>query len=151
MASVIKDYVVEYAPFSAAAPTESTEWVSILDSIRSVPNLFPAPDSVDCSVVTSSRGKSIPGVAKGDAYTFKVAPDLAFLEAHATMVTEQLDAAKGYFWMRVTYPNRGYTVTFKAKTVDELPTPEGELGALDEVDWPVYPQADPAKKAIVAG
>jgi hypothetical protein len=146
MADVIKDFVVEYADFSATLPTT---WTKIEDAIRSIPNLFPAPDAVDCSVVTNSRATSIPGVAKAEAYTFKVAPDLPFLTAHTSMVSDQNDAAKGYFWMRVTYPKRGYTVSFKAKTVDELPTPSGELGALDEVDWPVYPQADPIKAAIV--
>lgn len=148
MASVIKEFVVEHAPFSATAPTTET-WVKLEDCVRSVPNLFPVPDAVDTSVVTNSRGSSIPGVAKGDAYTFKIAPDLAFLTAHTAMVTDQNDDEKGFFWMRVTYPARGYTVTFKAKTVDELATPEGELGALDEIDWPVYPQADPVKAAIV--
>ncbi|HEX3038151.1 MAG TPA: hypothetical protein VHO94_04060 [Oscillospiraceae bacterium] len=150
MASVIKGTVVEYAPFAATAPT-TTGWVKIDNAIRSIPNLFPEPDTVDTSVVTNSRPTSIPGVAKADAYKFKVAPDLAFLTAHTAMVTDQSDAAKGFFWMRVTYPKRGYTVTFKATTVDELATPEGELGKLDEIDWPVYPQADPVKAAIVTG
>ena len=146
MSSVIKSFIVEYADYSAAAPTS---WTKIDNAIRSIPNLFPAPDAVDCSVVTNSRATSVPGVAKAEAYTFKVAPDLTFLAAHTSMVTDQNDPAKGYFWMRVTYPERGYTVAFKAKTVDQLPTPSGELGALDEVDWPVYPQADPVKAAIV--
>jgi hypothetical protein len=150
MPSVIKAFVVEYAPYAATAPT-TTGWVKIENAIRSVPNLFPAPDAVDTSVVTNSRATSVPGVAKAEAYGFKVAPDAAFLTAHTAMVTDQSDAAKGFFWMRVTYPARGYTVTFKAKTVDELPTPDGELGKLDEIDWPVYPQADPVKAAIVAG
>lgn len=146
MASVIKNEIVEYAPYSASAPTA---WTKIENAIRSVPNLYPVPDAVDCSVVTNSRPSSVPGVPKAEAYTFKVAPDAAFLTAHTAMVTDQNDTAKGYFWMRVTYPGRGYTVAFKAKTVDELATPSGELGALDEVDWPVYPQADPIKAAIV--
>ncbi|WP_312694117.1 hypothetical protein [Caproiciproducens sp.] len=150
MAEVIKSFVVEYAPYAATAPT-TTGWVKIENAVRSIPNLFPTPEVVDTSVVTNSRSSSIPGVAKAEAYTFKVAPDAAFLTAHTAMVTDQNAAAKGSFWMRVTYPKRGYTVTFPAKTVDELATPSGELGALDEVDWPVYPQADPVKAAIVAG
>lgn len=149
MANVIKSFIVEYAPFAATAPTTSG-WTKIDNAIRSIPNLFPTPDAVDCSVVTNSRPSSVPGVPKAEAYTFKVAPDAAFLTAHAAMVTDQNDSAKGYFWLRITYPARGYTVTFKAKTVDELATPSGALGALDEVDWPVYPQADPAKAAIPA-
>jgi hypothetical protein len=147
MADVIKSYVVEYAEFSVTAPTE---WTKIDNAIRSIPNLFPTPDAVDVSVVTNSRATSIPGVAKAEAYTFKVVPDAAFLTAHTAMVTDQNDSAKGYFWMRITFPQRGYTVTFKAKTVDFLATPSGELGAADEVDWPVYPQNDPVKAAIVA-
>lgn len=150
MPDVIKDLVVEYAPYAATMPT-TTGWVAIANAISSVPNLFPTPEVVDCSVVTNARSSSIPGVAKAEAYTFKVAPDAAFLTAHTAMVTDQNDASKGSFWMRVTYPKRGYTVTFPAKTVDELATPSGNLGALDEVDWPVYPQADPTKAAIVTG
>lgn len=149
MANVIKKFVVEYAPYAATAPT-TTGWVAIANAIRSIPNLFPAPDAVDTSSVTNSRATSIPGVAKAEAYGFKVAPDAAFLADHAAMVKDQNDPSKGSFWMRVTYPQRGYTVTFPATTVDELPTPSGNLGALDEVDWPVYPQADPVKAAIPA-
>lgn len=145
MASVIKSFIVEYAPYSEAAPTT---WTAIANAIRSVPNLFPTPDAVDCSVVTDDRASSIPGVEKAEALTFKVAPDADFLTAHTAMVTDQSDAAKGFFWMRVTYPKRGYTVTFKATTVDELATPDGSLGALDEVDWPVYPQGARTKAAI---
>lgn len=147
MADVIKAYKVEYSPYAETAPAASG-WVAMDDCVRTLPNLFPVPDAVDCSVVTNTRGTSIPGVAKGDALTFKIAPDAAFLAAHAAMVTDQNDDEKGYFWLRVTFPYRGYMVTIKAKTVDELATPEGELGALDEIDWPVYPQADPIKAAI---
>lgn len=149
MASVIKSFIVEYAPYATAAPT-TTGWVKIENAIRSIPNLFPTPDAVDCSVVTDDRASSIAGVEKAEAMTFKVAPDAAFLTAHTAMVTDQSDAAKGFFWMRVTYPKRGYTVTFKATTVDELATPDGALGALDEVDWPVYPQGERTKAAISA-
>jgi hypothetical protein len=149
MASVIKSFIVEYAPFSADAP-ESTAWKKIEHAIRSIPNLFPTPDAVDCSVVTDDRASSIPGVEKAEALTFKVAPDAAFLTAHTEMVTDQNDPDKGYFWMRVTYPKRGYTVTFKATTADELATPDGSQGALDEVDWPVYPQGERTKAAIAA-
>ena len=149
MADVIKNYKVEYAPYAEAAPT--TGFVELKDCIRSIPNLFPTPDAVDTSSVTNGRGTSIPGVAKAEAFTFKVAPDTAFLTAHTAMVTDQNDSTKGFFWMRVTFPQRGYTVTFPAKTVDELATPSGELGALDEVDWPVYPQEDPVKAAIASG
>jgi hypothetical protein len=150
MASVIKSFIVEYAPFSATAPTDET-WVSIQHSIRSIPNLFPAPDAVDCSVVTDDAASSIPGVEKAEAFTFKVAPDADFLTAHEAMVTDQSDPEKGYFWMRVTYPARGYTVTFKATTVTNLATPDGNQGALDEVDWPVYPQGERMKAAIATG
>lgn len=149
MANVVKNYKVEYAPFAASAPT-TTGWTALDNCIRSIPNLFPVPDAVDCSVVTNSRPSSVPGVPKSEAYTFKVAPDAAFLTAHTAMVSDQNDAAKGYFWMRITFPQRGYTVTFKAKTVDELATPSGSLGALDEIDWPVYPQNDPDKEPISA-
>lgn len=149
MADVIKNYKVAYAPYAATAPT--TGFVELKDCIRSIPNLFPTPDAVDCSVVTNSRPSSVPGVPKAEAYTFKVAPNAAFLTAHTAMVTDQNNAAKGYFWMQITYPQRGYTVTFPAKTVDELATPSGALGALDEVDWPVYPQADPKKDAFGGG
>lgn len=148
MAGVIKSFIVEHAPFSETAPTT---WTKIENAIRSIPNLFPTPDAVDCSVVTNDRSTSVPGVAKAEAYTFKVAPDTEFLTAHTSMVSDQNDSAKGFFWMRVTYPQRGYTVTFKAKTVDELATPSGELGALDEIDWPVYPQGDPVRATIATG
>lgn len=146
MASIIQDLVVEYAPYGESIPT--TGFIPITHSIRSVPNLFPTPDAVDCSVVTDHDASSIPGVEKADAFTFKIAPDTAFLAAHEAMVTDQSDPDKGYFWMRVTYPKRGYTVTFKATTVDELATPDGSQGALDEVDWPVYPQGERKKAPI---
>lgn len=147
MADVIKSFIVEYAPFAATAPT-TTGWVKIENAIRSIPNLFPTPDAVDCSVVTNDRASTVAGVEKAEALTFKVAPDRAFLTAHTAMVTDQNDPEKGHFWMRITYPKRGYTVTFKATTVDELATPSGELGALDEIDWPVYSQGDKIKAAI---
>lgn len=54
MADVIKDFIVEHAPFAAAAPT-TTGWSQLKTSIRSIPNLFPTPDAVDYSVVTSHR------------------------------------------------------------------------------------------------
>lgn len=145
MADVIKSFIVEYAPHSATAPAS---WTKIEHSVRSIPNLFPIPDAVDCSVVTDDRASTVAGVEKAEALTFKIAPDLAFLAAHTAMVTEQNNPEKGYFWMRITYPKRGYSVTFKATTVDELATPSGELGALDEIDWPVYSQGDKAKAAI---
>lgn len=149
MASTIRDLIVEYAPYAAVLPT--TGFVPITHSIRSVPNLFPTPDAVDCSVVTDDRSSSIAGVEKADAFTFKVAPDAAFLTAHTAMVTDQNDSEKGSFWLRVTYPSRGYSVAFQATTVDELATPDGSLGALDEVDWPVYPQGARTKTAITGG
>jgi hypothetical protein len=151
MADVIKSFIVEYAPFSETAPAVETGWTKIEHSVRSIPNLFPTPDAVDCSVVTDDKASSVAGVEKADAFTFKVAPDLAFLTAHTAMVTDQNDPEKGFFWMRVTYPKRGYTITFKATTVDELATPSGELGALDEVDWPIYPQGARTKAAIATG
>lgn len=149
MADVIKSFIVEAAPFSANVP-DSTAWKKIEHAIRSIPNLFPTPDAVDCSVVTDDRASSIAGVEKAEALTFKVTPNADFLAAHTAMVTDQDDPDKGYFWMRITYPKRGYSVTFKATTVDELATPSGELGALDEIDWPVYPQADPVKAPIAS-
>mgnify|MGYP000889787510 CR=1 FL=1 len=150
MASVIKNFIVEYAPFAETAPTDTT-WVKLEHCIRSVPNLFPTPDAVDASVVTEDVASSTPGVEKAEAFTFKVAPNPEFLAAHEAMVTDQSSPDKGYFWMRVTYPYRGYTVTFKATTVTNLATPDGNQGALDEVDWPVYSQGERTKAPITTG
>lgn len=146
MPNIIRDEIIEYSPYSATAPTT---WTKLEHSIRQVPNLFPTPDVVDCSVVTDHNASSIPGIEKAEAFTFKVAPDAAFLTAHTAMITDQTDTAKGYFWMRVTYPERGYMVIFKATTVEELATPSGNQGALDEIDWPVYSQGNRTKAPIV--
>lgn len=152
MPDVIKSFIVEHAPFSATVPDgTTTPWTKIEHAIRSIPDLFPTPEVVDCSVVTDDVSSSVPGVEKAAALTFKVAPDADFLTAHEAMVTDQTDPAKGYFWMRITFPKRGYTITFKATTVVNLATPSGNLGALDEVDWPVYPQGARTKAAIVTG
>lgn len=144
---ITKGYRVKWAPFSATAPTT---WEALENCIRKLPNFFPDPESVDNSVVTNTMKTSEPGVSGGEALAFTVAVIREFLEAHAEMVTEQADDKKGFFWMEVEFPNRGTKVTFKAKTVTNLPTPENELGSLDEITWNVYPQGDIAESKIVS-
>lgn len=144
---ITKGYKVKWAPFSEAAPTT---WEALENCIRKLPNFFPDPENVDNSVVTNTMKTSEPGVSGGEALAFTVAVIREFLEAHAEMVTEQEDDQKGFFWMEVEFPNRGTKVTFKAKTVTNLPTPENELGSLDEITWNVYPQGDIAESKIVS-
>lgn len=137
---IVKDYKVSYAPFSATVPT--TEFKGLTDCIRKLPNFFPDPENVDNSLVTNHTKTSEPGVSGGEALAFTAKVTEAMLDAHAEMVIEQEDSAKGYFWMKIEYPNRGKQVIFPAKTVQYLPTPEGELGTLDEITWNFYAQAD---------
>lgn len=145
---ITQGYKVKWAPYAASAPSE---WQMLENCIRNLPNFFPDPETVDNSVVTNTMKTSEPGVSGGEALAFTVAVTKAFLDAHADMVTEQEDDAKGSFWMEVEFPNRGTKVTFQAKTVTNLPTPENELGSLDEITWNVYPQGDIVESKIVAG
>lgn len=145
MAALIKGYKVEYAPYSASAPTT---WTELTACIRNLPNFFPEPDTVDVTTVDMNNQASMPGLPGGESYGFTVAINNAFLTAHTAMVTDQNDGEKGFFWMRVQLTNRGQQIIGKFKTVDFLPTPEGAAGDLDEITWPVYPQGDLAVSTI---
>ena len=147
MPDIIKSYKVKWAPFAAEIPT--TGFTELKDCIKSLPNFFPDPDEVDTTTIDKSVKTSIPGLSGGKAYPFKVLVDAAFLTAHAAMVTDQIAAAKGSFWIQVEMTNRGKMITFPATTVTQLPTPEGEAGAIDEITWNVYMQDDPVVAAIV--
>lgn len=147
---IVKEFVVQYAPFSAEEPALPAEWKDLKDCIRKCPNFFPDPENVDNSVVTNSMKTSEPGVSGGEAFAFTVKVTDEFLDAHAEMVTEQTAKEKGSFWLRVKFPERGTMVTYKAKTVTHLPTPEGELGSLDEITWNTYAQGDVAEAVIEA-
>jgi hypothetical protein len=140
MAAIIQSYKVAYAPYAAEVPT--TGFIELKDCIKSLPNFFPDPDDVDTSVVTNKGATSIPGIEKAAAFDFKVLVDLDFLTAHTSMVSDQSDSAKGYFWMQITLTNRKQVITFPATTVTYLPSPEGELGAVDSITWKVYKYAD---------
>jgi len=147
MSDIIKGYKVSYAPFAAAAPT--TGFVELKDCIKSLPNFFPDPDEVDTTTIDKTVKTSIAGLSGGKAYPFKVNVDDAFLTAHAAMVADQTGTDKGSFWLQVEMTNRKKMITFPATTVLQLPTPEGEAGALDEITWNVYMQGDPKIDSIV--
>lgn len=140
--SIIKGYHISWAPYSASAPTEESAWTELKNCIRSMPNFFPDPDTVDTSTVDNLTPTSIPGWTAGEAYSFTVAPTYPFFQAHMQMVEEQSDSAKGYFWLRIDLTNRGQRLEGKFTTVDYLPTPEGNAGDLDEISWNVYSQSD---------
>jgi len=146
MPDIIKSYKVSYAPYAAIAPT--TGFLPLTNCIKSLPNFFPDPDDVDTSVVTNEGATSMAGIEKAAAFDFKVLVDADFLTAHTAMVTDQSDSAKGFFWMQIELTNRKQSITFKATTVKYLPTPEGELGALDSITWKVYKQADAVIAAL---
>lgn len=147
MPDIIKSYKVSYAPFAAEVPT--TGFIPLTNCIRSLPNFFPDPDEVDTTTIDKSVKTSIPGLSGGKAFPFKVAVDAAFLTAHAAMAADQTGVDKGSFWLQIEMTNRGKMITFPATTVLQLPTPEGEAGALDEITWNVYMQGDPITAAIV--
>jgi hypothetical protein len=147
MAAIIKDYIVEWAPYSATPPT--TGWNELKHSIRSMPNVFPDPDTVDVTTIDMSSRATIPGMSGGDALGFTVAVNLEFLTAHEEMFTEQIDPLKGYFWIRITMTNRRQRISIPATTVENLPTPEGEAGSVDEVTWNVYTHHDPVVESMV--
>jgi len=147
MPDIIKKYKVSYAPFAAEAPT--TGFIELKDCIKSLPNFFPDPDEVDTTTVDKSVKTSIPGLSGGKAYAFKTLVNAAFLTAHEAMIADQTAVAKGSFWLQVEMPNRGKMITFPATTVTQIPTPEGEAGALDEITWNVYMQDDPKIDPIV--
>lgn len=151
MASIIKQYVVEWSEYSDTEPTdEAATWHKLEDCIRNLPNFFPDPESVDSTCVTNKNKTSIPGLTGGEVYAFTVAPDTAFLAAHESMIEEQTAEEKGSFWLRVKMPNRGQYVVGQFTTVEYLPTPEGSAGELDEVTWNVYPASDILVKPIPA-
>ena len=145
MPSVIKEYVIEWAPFSESEPTA---WNQLRHCIRNMPNFFPDPEAQDASTVDNQTPTSIPAASAGEAMAFTVAPNREFLDAHAQMVTEQLDDSKGSFWLRVKITNRSQYVTGQFTTVEYLPTPEGAFGELDEVTWNVYPASDLTVTAV---
>lgn len=137
--SIIKGYKICYAPYAASAPEAAgEEWVELKNCIRNLPNFFPDPDTIDTSTVDNLTPTSIPGWSAGEAFGFTVAPTEGFLTAHKAMVTDQKDDMKGYFWMKVEITNRKQRLIFKATTVENIPTPEGAAGDLDEVTWNVY-------------
>lgn len=149
MASLIKEYVVEWSEFSATEPTDSEDtWHKLDGCIRNLPNFFPDPDTVDTTCVTDKNSTSIPGMPGGEVYAFTVAVNTAFLDAHASMVEEQTTEAKGSFWLRVKMPSRGKYVVGQFTTVENLPTPEGAAGELDEITWNVYPAGEIETKDI---
>ncbi len=139
MPSIIREYAIEWAPYSA---TEPTTWNKLERCIRNLPNFFPDPETIDTSTVDNKTPTSIPAAASGEAYGFTVAPNKEFLDAHESMITDQLDDTKGSFWLRVKLTNRGQYVTGQFRTVEYLPTPEGAFGELDEITWNVYAASD---------
>lgn len=139
MAGLIKGYHVRWAPYSSSKPTT---WTELSNCIRALPNFFPDPDTVDTTTVDNVTPTSIPGMSAGEAYGFTVAPNKEFLDAHAEMVTEQLDDSKGSFWMQIDMTNRGQRIEGQFTTVEYLPTPEGNAGELDEITWNVYASSD---------
>jgi hypothetical protein len=141
MADIIKGYKVSYAPYAASAPI--TGFIELKNCVKSLPNFFPDPDEVDTTTIDKTVKTSIPGLSGGKAYPFKVDVDKDFLTAHAAMVADQIMTEKGSFWLQIEMTNRGKMITFPATTVLQLPTPEGEAGALDEITWNVYMQDDP--------
>lgn len=139
MPDIIKKYKVSWAPFSDTKPTTFTE---LKNCIRNLPNFFPDPETLDTSTVDNETPTSIPAAAAGEAYAFTVAPNMDFLDAHKSMVTDQLDDAKGTFWLEVQMTNRKQKLTGQFRTVEYLPTPEGAFGELDEITWNVYAASD---------
>lgn len=139
MPSIIKEYVIEWAPYSATTPSS---WTALEHCVRNLPNFFPDPETVDTSTVDNKTPTSIPAASAGEAYAFTVAPNKEFLDAHAAMVSDQLDDSKGSFWLRIKLTNRGQYVTGQFRTVEYLPTPEGAFGELDEITWNVYAASD---------
>lgn len=145
--SIVKAYVIEWAPYS---PTVPTTWSKLERCIRNLPNLFPDPETIDTSTVDNKTPTSIPAAATGDALGFTVAPNAEFLAAHAAMVSDMLDDAKGSFWMRITLTNRKQQITGQFTTVEYLPTPEAGFGDLDEITWNVYAASDLTVTAVSA-
>lgn len=146
--SIIKEYVIEWAPYSATKPTT---WNKLRHCIRNLPNFFPDPDTLDTSTVDNKTPTSIPAASAGEAFGFTVAPNDEFLEAHTSMVADQLDDSKGPFWLRIQLTNRKQQVTGQFTTVEYLPTPEGAFGELDEITWNVYAASDLEIESVASG
>lgn len=147
--SIIKGYKICYAPYAASAPeAAATEWVELKNCIRSMPNFFPDPDTIDTSTVDNLTPTSIPGWSAGEPYGFTVAPTEGFLAAHKAMVQDQKDDSKGFFWMKIEMTNRKQRIIGAFTTVEYLPTPEGSAGDLDEITWNVYAAKDMALSDI---
>lgn len=137
--SIIKGYKIAYAPHAEIAPEAGAgEWVELKNCIRSMPNFFPDPDTIDTSTVDNLTPTSIPGWSAGEAFGFTVAPTEGFLAGHKAMVADQKNDTKGYFWLKVEMTNRKQRIIGKFTTVEYLPTPEGSAGDLDEITWNVY-------------
>lgn len=141
-ASIVKGYKVFYAPYAETQPELSGTgtWVEITNTFSKIPNFFPKGDSIDVTTVDSVIQENIEGLPGAEEYVFDAYWTKGLAEAHTAMVADQTDPEKGFFWFRVDYTNRGETVVGKFTTTENLPTPEGNAGDVDSIEFTLYSQ-----------
>jgi hypothetical protein len=142
IASIIKAYKVYYAPYATTEPAfNSTSWIEVPNTFKSLPNFFPAGESIDISSIDGYSKKSTENEVGGaDEYVCPVYFTSALELMHFQMHEDKIDPTKGYTWIKIEYPNRGKYLVGKFTSVRDLPTPEGELGNVDEIDFTIYSQ-----------
>ena len=148
MPSLVKEYKFCYLPHVETPPEyDDAGWVEVKNTFKTLVNFFPKGDSIDITTIDSFMRESMEGMAGEQEYVLPVFWTDALAAMHTVMVGDEIDADKGFSWIKVEMPNRKEYIVGKFTTTKELETTSAEAGSPDEIEFTLYSQGH-VKKAI---